>query len=87
MSAAWKAVRTIAPILAVSTVIAAATGGLSIPLTAGAVSAAGTSVATTSAVHVTAANMASFTLQGLVHNFHGLADGVTWLANHIPAVG
>lgn len=79
LRSAWTTVRTIAPILALSTVIAAATGGLS--LTAQGVAAAGSSVAATSAVPVTASNLASFTAQGLVHNLHGISDGVSWLAN------
>lgn len=72
LRSAWNAVRVIAPILAVSTLIAAATGGLS--LTAQGVAAAGSSVAATGAVPVTAANLAAFTWQGLIHNAHGFAN-------------
>ncbi len=84
LRSAWNAIRVIAPILAVSTLIAAATGGLS--LTAQGVAAAGSSVASTGAVPVTAADLASFTWKGLVHNLHGAANLLTNGASHLSTM-
>lgn len=80
----WNGVRFIAPILAVSTFLAAATGGLS--LTAQGVAAAGSSVAATGAVPVTAANLASFTWQGLIHNAHGFVNLLSSGGTHLSAM-
>ncbi|MCB1593078.1 MAG: hypothetical protein KDI90_11575 [Alphaproteobacteria bacterium] len=80
----WGAFRKVAPVLLASTVIAAATGGLSIPLDAANVAAAGTSVAGMPAVPVDLSSIGSFTYQGLVHNLHGIGDGLEWALSHVP---
>ncbi len=84
LSRVWRGVRGTIAALGVSTAIAAATGGIS--LTADAVVAAGQAVASTGALPIGPAEMASFTAQGLAHNLGGIADGAVWAAEGIHSL-
>lgn len=84
----WKWGRNTAGLLALSTMFAVATGGVSLAmdptLTAAAAEAAGSSVAaTTGALNVGLGDMASMTVQGLQHNLSLAIQGL----QHIPGVG
>lgn len=76
LSKAWKAAKFALPVLAVSTVIAAATGGISLGLDAAAVTTAGNSIAATGAasVPITPSVIAGGVWDGLVHNVGHAAD-------------
>lgn len=76
----WNLTRGTVAVLAVSTAVAVATGGVS--LTADAAAAAGNAVAgTTGQINVSPMDMVSMTVQGLAHNFSGISD---ILAGFIP---
>ncbi len=81
---AWRASRGIIAAVGVSTAVAVATGGVS--LSADAVVAAGDAIASTGALPIGPADMASFTAQGLAHNLGGIADGAVWAAEGIQSL-